>query len=222
MAAPSQQAPAVAPKKERLDFLLVPWVDKTIAVIAILPFIWVSYVRFRVVGFDVPRVAYAIHVFVLIATMITRKTPVRVTRNPWFWLLTFVETYWGVLTIGLTTRGRPIAPNWVTSSMALLSLALSLWARLSLGRSIGFVPALRTIVTHGAYRYMRHPIYSAISISIIAAALRAYSPANIAIFALGIFWFVLKSFVEESFLRSDPGYAAYLGRVRWRWLPGIV
>jgi len=39
---------------------------------------------------------------------------------------------------------------------------------------------------------------------------------------LGIFWFVLKSVVEESFLRSDPKYADYMQRVRWRWLPGIA
>ncbi len=109
-----------------------------------------------------------------------------------------------------------------SDSLPILSVALVIWARLSLGRSIGLVPALRTLVTHGAYRYVRHPIYSAISLSIIAAALNAYSPWNLAIFGLGIFWFALKSVVEESFLRSDPGYADYMQHVRWRWLPGIA
>jgi len=37
-----------------------------------------------------------------------------------------------------------------------------------------------------------------------------------------IFWLVIKSFVEEGFLRADPQYTAYLQRVRWRWVPGIV
>lgn len=219
----SQRVPVLAPPKGPLAFLMVPWVDKVIAVIAMVPFIWYVYVRFRLLGLNLPWVAFAIHIFVLISTMIVRRAPVRISTNPWFWLLTFVETYWGVLTIGLTTHGHPLAPNWVTDSIALLSLGLALWARLTLGRSIGLVPALRKLVTHGTYNYMRHPIYSAISISLVGLALRSYSPRNAMIFALGIFWFCLKSVVEESFLRSaDPEYAAYMHRVRWRWLPGIV
>jgi protein-S-isoprenylcysteine O-methyltransferase Ste14 len=217
MAAPLQSAVAAAHKEERLAFLMTPWFDKAMAAITLVPFIWLTYARFRAFGVDLPRVVFATHLLVFIATMITRQTPVRVSTNPWFWLLTFVETYWGVLTFGVMSRGRPIAPHWATDSLAILSVALVIWARLSLGRSIGLVPALRTLLTHGAYRDMRHPIYSAISLSIIAAALNAYSPWNLAIFALGIFWFALKSVVEESFLRSDPGYAD-----RWRWLPGIA
>jgi protein-S-isoprenylcysteine O-methyltransferase Ste14 len=222
MAASSQPDVVAARKQERLAFLMSPCFDKVVAALAVVPFIWLTYVRFRAFGFDLPRAVFAIHLLVFIATMITRKTPVRVSTNPWFWLLTFVETYWGVLTFGVMSRGRPIAPHWATDSLAILSVALVIWARLSLGRSIGLVPALRTLVTHGAYRYVRHPIYSAISLSIIAAALNAYSPWNLTIFALGIFWFALKSVVEESFLRSDPGYADYMQRVRWRWLPGIA
>jgi protein-S-isoprenylcysteine O-methyltransferase Ste14 len=221
LAAPSQPALA-AGKEERLAFLTTPLVDKAVAAIAVVPFIWLNYVRFRAFGFDLPRLVFAFHLLVFIATMITRKAPVRITTNPWFWLLTFVETYWGVLTIGVINRGHPIAPHWATDSLAILSVALIIWARLSLGRSIGLVPALRTLVTHGAYRYVRHPIYSAISMSIVATALNAYSPWNLAIFALGIFWFALKSVVEESFLCSDPRYADYMQRVRWRWLPGIA
>jgi protein-S-isoprenylcysteine O-methyltransferase Ste14 len=222
MAASSQPAVAAARKEERLAFLMTPWVDKVVAAIAVVPFIWLIYFRFRTFGFDLPRVVFALHGLVFITTMITRKTPVRVSTNPWFWLLTFVETYWAVLTIDVMNRGRPLVPHWATDSLAIFTVALVIWARVSLGRSIGLVPALRALVTHGAYRYVRHPIYSAICLSIVAAALNAYSPWNLTIFALGIFWFALKSVVEESFLRSDPGYADYMQRVRWRWLPGVA
>jgi protein-S-isoprenylcysteine O-methyltransferase Ste14 len=69
---------------------------------------------------------------------------------------------------------------------------------------------------------VRHPIYLAGSLIFVANMLSAYSPRNLAILALAIFWFALKSVVEESFLRSDPSYADYMQRVRWRWLPGIA
>jgi protein-S-isoprenylcysteine O-methyltransferase Ste14 len=222
MEAISLAAVAAAPNKNILAFLMKPWIDKAVAAIAVVPFAWLMYLRFRAFGIDLPRLVFAIHMLVFITTMVTRKTPVRVSTNPWYWLLTFVETYWGVLTFWLMTRGRAIVPHWTSDSLAIFSVALVIWARLSLGRSIGLVPALRTLVTHGAYRYVRHPIYSAICLSIISAALNAYSPRNLAIFGLGIFWFALKSVVEESFLRSDAAYADYMQRVRWRWLPGIA
>ena len=213
---------AVRAKRSLFSVLLIPAVDKTIAVVACLPLVWLVYLRFQAFGFDLPRVALATNILVLVGTMLVRRIPVRVTPNPLFWLLAFVATYWPLLTIGIMSRGRPIAPNWITDGIALLGLATYLWARLSLGRNIGFVPAQRAIVTHGAYRYMRHPIYTGVFVSSFAVALRSYSPSNAFLLALGILWLVIKSFVEEYFLRADPEYAAYLRRVRWRWLPGVV
>jgi protein-S-isoprenylcysteine O-methyltransferase Ste14 len=49
-------------------------------------------------------------------------------------------------------------------------------SRLSRGRNIGFVPAQREIVTAGAYRYVRHPIYTGLILSYLAVAVRIYSP----------------------------------------------
>jgi hypothetical protein len=39
-------------------------------------------------------------------------------------------------------------------------------------------------------------------------------------FAIALLMFVGAG--EERFLRKDPGYAAYLQEVRWRWVPGIA
>ncbi len=69
---------------------------------------------------------------------------------------------------------------------------------------------------------MRHPIYTGIFLSYFGIVLRSYSSSSVVFFSLAILWFVIKSFVEESFLRADPQYAAYLEHVRWRWVPGIV
>jgi protein-S-isoprenylcysteine O-methyltransferase Ste14 len=222
VAAPLQPPVAPVRKEERLAFLMTPWVDKTIAVVAVIPFAWLTYIRLQSFGFDVPRVALLLQGLLFIGTMVIRKTPVRVSTNPWLWLLTFVETYWVILIFAVMRRGQRIAPYWVSGSLATLGAVLMIWARLSLGRSIGLVPALRSLVTHGPYRYVRHPIYLAGSLIFVANVLSAYSARNLAILVLGIFWFALKSVVEESFLRSDPGYADYMQRVRWRWLPGIA
>jgi hypothetical protein len=56
----------------------------------------------------------------------------------------------------------------------------------------------------------------------LGIVLHSCSSVSVALFSLAIFWLVIKSFVEEGFLRADPQYAAYLQRVRWRRVPGIV
>jgi hypothetical protein len=65
-------------------------------------------------------------------------------------VLAFVATYWLILILGLLQPGRPVAANWVTTSIAALGLLIVVWARLSLGRNIGFVPAQRELVATGA------------------------------------------------------------------------
>ena len=86
---------------------------------------------------------------------------------------------------------------------------------------MGFVPAQREIVTTGAYRYMRHPIYTGLMLSYLAAALRIYSPRNATLFAIAVFWMLVKSFVEESFLGEDAQYADYMTNVRARSIPFV-
>jgi protein-S-isoprenylcysteine O-methyltransferase Ste14 len=205
-----------------LHFLMTPWVDKTIAILACLPFVVALYLRIRASGFDLPRVVVVINVSVLVATMISRRVPTRITPNPLFWLLTFVSVYWWLAAATLAPRGRPLMPAWGTDMISVSSGIIYIWARLSLGRNIGLVPAQRQIVTRGAYRYMRHPIYTGTLLGYFAVVLRSYSSSSVVLFSFGILWTVIKCFVEESFLRADPQYAAYLQRVRWRWVPGII
>jgi protein-S-isoprenylcysteine O-methyltransferase Ste14 len=204
------------------DALSIPWVDKTIAVVAVLPFacdlVWIV-MRGQM---NIPRASVAIQFLVLIITMIIRTSPVRVTHNPWYWMLAFFASYWGLFVAAFAQRGVALLPNVVTDSLSILSLIVAVYARLSLGRSIGLVPAQRVIITRGAYRFVRHPIYTGLLISYFSFALHMYSPRNVVLAVLGIGMFVVKSFIEEGFLRSDPEYAEYLARVRWRWFPGLA
>ena len=77
-------------------------------------------------------------------------------------------------------------------------------------------------MTRGAYGFVRHPIYTALFIGLFAYILHAYSPFNSLLALVLIGLFMLKSFVEEWFLRDSPDYAAYLKRVCYRWVPGLI
>lgn len=197
-----------------------PWFDRAMAVIACVPFVFFGYERYMYGGFTIPLVVLWIELLLLIVPMIIRRPPQRVSLNPWFWILTFVETYW--LLVPILGHGRPVVSKAVSSAVALFGLAIVVWGRFSLGRNIGFIPAQRKLVMSGAYRYVRHPIYTSLFVVYISIALDLYSVRNVILIAIGMFWFVLKSFVEEGFLRQDPQYAAYMQKVRARWIPFVV
>ncbi len=204
------------------DALRIPWVDKAIAVLAVLPFAYEMVRLLKLGQLNIPRAVLALHFLVVIITMVLRTAPVRITPNPWFWGLAFVATYWGLLVAAFAQRGTAIAPGTVTNAISLLSLLAAVYARCSLGRSIGLVPAQRVIITRGAYQFVRHPIYTAIFISYFSFMLRAFSPLNVTLALCGIGFFLIKSVIEERFLQVDPEYSEYLASVRWRWFPGLA
>ena len=199
-----------------------PRTDRFVATIACLPFAYMLYYRLAHEGFDLPRIAIAVNYALLIGTMVVRRPPVRVTPKPLYWATAFVATYWGFFTLFVTERGVPLAPMAVTHTLAAASLVLAVFALVSLGRNIGFVPAQRELVTSGAYGLVRHPIYANLFLSLTSFVLRAYSPQNLLIAAIGASLFVVKTFMEEDFLSEDPSYARYMRRVRWRWIPGVA
>lgn len=219
---PAAASAALSPRRSFLELVMQPAVDRAVAIVACVPFIWMAYYRYTHWPFGMPLVAFSVNWAILLATMIFRRAPKRVTPNPWFWALAFFATYWSMLTVAFIRPGRAVAPKPLVESLAVVSLLVLVWARLSLGRNIGFVPAQREIVTAGAYRYLRHPIYTGIFIATFSLALRAYSLRNIVVMGTGIVLLMIKSVVEERFLSVDPQYAAYLQKVRYRWIPFIV
>ena len=205
-----------------MEFLTTTWVDKTIAVTAITPNVIELYHRYTDVNLSFVRAVAGIQTTILVITMVFRRTPVRVTPNPWYWLLAFVATYGILVFVAFAPRGTPIVPLIVPNALVLMSVALMIYARLTLGRSIGYVPADRGIVTGGPYKFVRHPIYSGLFVTLLAFTLRGYSPLSLLLCAIIVGLFMLKSVIEECFLRDNPEYETYMKQVRYRWIPGIA
>jgi protein-S-isoprenylcysteine O-methyltransferase Ste14 len=205
-----------------MDLLVIPWVDKTIAIAAAVPFVYELYRRWVVGHVNFPRVVLGLQLLVIIILMVLRTAPVRVTPNPWYWLLAFVTTYATLGFSALAGPGTALIPPVVGNGLAVASMIILGYALLSLGRNIGFIPAQRRVVTKGAYSFVRHPIYSGTFISLLAFALRSFSVLNLAMALLLIALLMIRGVAEERFLQEDAGYAAYLREVRWRWFPGIA
>jgi protein-S-isoprenylcysteine O-methyltransferase Ste14 len=205
-----------------MELLTTPWVDKTIALVAITPNVIELYHRYTDVNLSFVRAVAGIQTIILVITMVFRRTPVRVTPNPWYWALAFVATYGLIAFLAFAQRGSPIVPIVIPGLLVMLSVALMVYARVSLGGSIGYVPADRGIITSGPYRFVRHPIYSGLFVTLLAFCLRGYSPLNLLLSISLVGLFMIKSMIEERFLCGNPQYAGYMKEVRWRWLPGVA
>jgi Phospholipid methyltransferase len=203
-------------------WLVGPWVDRGIAALAVAPFAEQLFLAARAGRIGIAEATVIVNYTLLVLTMVLRTPPVRITRNPWYWALTFVATYWGFLTVLLYEPGLRLAPEWVTLSISALSLLVSVFARLSLGRSMGLLPAERAIVTTGAYAIVRHPVYTGLFVSLVGWHLSASSWRNLGLDVVAVGLFVAKTIAEERFLSQNPAYVAYMRSVRWRFFPGLA
>lgn len=118
--------------------------------------------------------------------------------------------------------GNALIAEGVGVALQITGTALQIYAKLSLGRSFGILPATRQLVTRGAYRWLRHPIYFSYLIAHIGFLLTNFSLQNVAVFAVLYGAQIIRIEREERILRDAmPGYTRYCDRVRFRLLPGI-
>lgn len=94
-----------------------------------------------------------------------------------------------------------------------------------LGRNVTALPhptAGATLVETGVYRRVRHPIYGGVMLAAAGWGLLTTAPVALAVAALLVPFFWLKSTVEERWLNQRfPGYAAYRRRThRFIAFPG--
>jgi len=120
-----------------------------------------------------------------------------------------------LLPFGLQADGKT---QWVWLAVSAFGVAFSLWGLASLGRSFGIAPSDRGLVTCGAYRLVRHPMYLGELLSYAAAAAGSPVLFNLMLLALIAASFALRIRWEEE---TIGGYAAYRRQVRWRLLPGV-
>lgn len=101
--------------------------------------------------------------------------------------------------------------TWATASNAFFSQIV----RLQPERS-------QAVVTNGPYRWVRHPAYTGAILFELAVPLLLGSRPAFYVSLTTSFLLVLRTYLEDHALQSElAGYADYVGRVRYRLLPGV-
>lgn len=125
--------------------------------------------------------------------------------------------------------GTPLSQTML-AWLSLAAVAVFTWASIALGLRASNLTN-RGIVSHGPYRFVRHPAYVTKNVTIWIAALPAVVDAFSRSVADG-FWvlaclaawtlvYVVRALTEERHLLMLPGYADYQEKVRYRFVPKL-
>ena len=125
---------------------------------------------------------------------------------------------------GIVITGPLIASRPITLGLELLGVALGLWALMTL-RYFHILPDIRAgsqLVTNGPYRYIRHPMYSALLLVTFALILDVFSLERVFIWVIltGDLWVKL-TFEEKILTRHFGEYEAYQKQTK-RLIPFLI
>ena len=127
--------------------------------------------------------------------------------------------------IAIALTGPLIARNPLWLALEAAALLLGLWTLWTMraGRFniVPDVPANSQLITHGPYRFIRHPMYATLLLGALALVLNAPTPLRAAVWVVLLVDLVLKLNYEERLLvESFPSYAEYRQRSK-RLLPFV-
>lgn len=143
------------------------------------------------------------------------------------WLIVAVQAFLLIALVALPggSAWPTPGPLRVLANVAVgIGLVVVVVAGLGLGPSLTPTPVPRRtgrLVTNGFYRWVRHPIYSAVLLIVVGLVLGSGSVARLTVGAITVAFFNAKAAWEERRLAARyPGYGAYAA-VTPRFVPRL-
>ena len=151
--------------------------------------------------------------------VLVARTPVRRDWRPLTLLWTLGGTY-AFLFYNLN-GGVKIVPEAIGALLQIGGIAWQLFAKISLKRSFGLLPANRGVVSRGAYRVVRHPMYLGYFVTDVGFLLSNFSLMNLSVHIAQVAFQIGRIIREEKMLETDAAYRCYRNSVRYRLVPWV-
>lgn len=156
----------------------------------------------------------------VIVLFLIRRPATAISLRPTDWLLATGATMLP-LSVSPAESPRQYVFQVICAIVLICGLVIQIRAKVSLGRSLGMVPANRGIKRGGIYQLVRHPMYAGYFISHIGFLLLHPTFWNASVYSVAVVLQVLRILAEERFLAQNADYREYMQNVRYRLIPGI-
>lgn len=100
-------------------------------------------------------------------------------------------------------------------------MLLQIYAKWSLRRSFGLLPAHRGVIVVGPYRFVRHPMYLGYLVTDIGFLAANFGVRNVVIVVAQWALQAVRIVKEEQLLSKDATYRDYMSRVCYRLIRGV-
>ncbi|CAB3783143.1 hypothetical protein GCM10011400_37990 [Paraburkholderia caffeinilytica] len=157
--------------------------------------------------------------FMTLGLSLFARVPIHRDWTPFAFICSVGGTFY-FLAVRLSP-GVQLIPEAAGASLQLLGIVWQLFAKVSLRRSFGILPANRGVVSRGAYRFVRHPMYLGYFVTDIGFLLANFGIQNVIVYGCQFALQVGRIVREERLLSDDEQYRAYRGKVRSRVIPGV-
>jgi len=159
------------------------------------------------------RASSALFVALAAATTLTRLTPVRKAAGIEPRIAAVLGTFLLTAMALLPRQELPAIALGFSSLLIIAGMLTSFIVLRWLGRAFSIMAEARRLVTHGPYRFVRHPLYVCEELAVIGTFIQVLSPLAAVIFVMHGVFQIRRMLNEETVLEETfPEYADYARR----------
>jgi protein-S-isoprenylcysteine O-methyltransferase Ste14 len=183
--------------------------------------VWQAYGIAQSSGLNIIEVSFLLQNLVLAGVVLLRKDPIAIDNNYWHQTVALIAFFSGLAFMGREPTGGPLEQQ-LSTAVLLTSNLLGILSLLHLGKSFGILIACREVRTGGVYSLMRHPMYASDMLLRVGYVISHFSFFTVTLMILSSGCYIYRAILEERFLAEQPEYRDYMGRVRYRFIPGLL